>query len=379
MTSRSATCGTPAATDAGKAAVKAARISKVVCKGTAGATGSLTLSGGTITVERAFEEPKPYLRSRKQFESLLKVALEARVRRSLHRRGLARRWRGQPNPVTSTKTYCLVNGGKVAFDENVARPVHPPQAGRAGQVLEGRRGGHRADHPAGQEDRLRHRVPQGKGSRRVGYRDDKLHGEEKTHGERQAEVASPGTTPASASGSKELHPSGKLKRYSRKFADGYARACREGRRQGLRGCVLAGGAGRQGAAQAVRLRGRRPRPSLRRHRQGGPRGRPGRTASSRRRAPGTSDYGSRSEVAFKDGKKHGEERVLGKDGKLGGDHHLGSRDVKHGKELTYADDGKKVVKEIVWKAGEMKQLTERYLNGNPKLQEIYDSPEEEAA
>ena len=29
-------------------------------------------------------------------------------------------WRAlasQPNPVTSTTTYCLVNGGKVAFDE----------------------------------------------------------------------------------------------------------------------------------------------------------------------------------------------------------------------------------------------------------------------
>jgi len=54
-------------TEAGKAAVKQARISKVVCKGVAGATGSLTLSQATITVGRAFEERKSHLRSRREF------------------------------------------------------------------------------------------------------------------------------------------------------------------------------------------------------------------------------------------------------------------------------------------------------------------------
>jgi hypothetical protein len=79
---------------------------------------------------------------------------------------------------------------------------------------------------------------------------------------------------------------------------------------------------------------------------------------------GSSDYASRSEVAFKDGKKQGEERLLGKDGKLAATI-TWDRGVKEGKEISFAEGGKKVVKEIVWKAGEMTQVTELYLNGNP--------------
>ena len=88
---------------------------------------------------------------------------------------------------------------------------------------------------------------------------------------------------------------------------------------------------------------------------------------------GTSDYASRSEVAFKDGKKQGEERVLGKDGKLAAIINW-DRGVKEGKEIVFAEGGKKVVKEIVWKAGEMTQVTELYLNGNPSLKETYADP-----
>ena len=88
---------------------------------------------------------------------------------------------------------------------------------------------------------------------------------------------------------------------------------------------------------------------------------------------GTSDYASRSEVAFKDGKKHGEERVLAKDGRLTSII-TWSRGVKDGKELEFADDGKRIVKQTLWQAGVMKELTELYLNGNPKLKEIYEGP-----
>jgi hypothetical protein len=70
-TSRSATSG-----NACKSAVRAAHIAKVACKGLPGNVGSLTLtSGGALTVGRAYQETKPYLRSRKQFESLVKVTL----------------------------------------------------------------------------------------------------------------------------------------------------------------------------------------------------------------------------------------------------------------------------------------------------------------
>ena len=88
---------------------------------------------------------------------------------------------------------------------------------------------------------------------------------------------------------------------------------------------------------------------------------------------GTSDYASRSEVAFKDGKKHGEERVLAKDGRLTSIISW-NRGVKDGKELELADDGKRIVKETIWQAGVVKEVTELYLNGNPKLKEIHESP-----
>jgi hypothetical protein len=41
----------------GRSAVKSAGIHEIVCKGAD--KGALTLKGGTITIERAFEEPKP--------------------------------------------------------------------------------------------------------------------------------------------------------------------------------------------------------------------------------------------------------------------------------------------------------------------------------
>ena len=164
-------------TDAGKAAVKAARIANIVCKGVDGATGSLTLSNGTLTVRRAFEESKPYLRSRKQFESLLKITLKLASDDPYPDEA----WRAlasQPNPVTSTTTYCLVNGGKVAFNENVYDPFFrrkqdaKVKCWKDGEIVidldirQGRKTGFATSFDS-------------KGSRRIAYRDDKRHGEEK--------------------------------------------------------------------------------------------------------------------------------------------------------------------------------------------------------
>src|SRR5262245_13882990 len=164
-------------TEAGKAAVKAARIAKVACKGVAGATGSLTLSGGTLTVGRAFEEGKPYLRSRKQFESLLKITLKLPSDDPYPDEA----WRAlasEPNPVTSTTTYCLVNGGKVAFDQNVGDPFFGRKQDakikcwKDGEIVidldirQGRKTGFATSFDS-------------RSTRRVSYRDDKRHGEEK--------------------------------------------------------------------------------------------------------------------------------------------------------------------------------------------------------
>ena len=160
--------------------MKAARVAKIVCKGVAGATGSLTLSNGTLTVGRAFEEPKPYLRSRKQFESLLKVTLALASDDPYPDEG----WRAlasQPNPVTSTTTYCLVNGDKVAFDENVYDPLFRRKQDakvncwKDGEIvidLDLRQGRKKTGFATSFDG-------PGKASRRVAYRDDKRHGEEK--------------------------------------------------------------------------------------------------------------------------------------------------------------------------------------------------------
>jgi antitoxin component YwqK of YwqJK toxin-antitoxin module len=361
-------------TAAGKAAVKAAGIAKVVCKGVPGATGSLALANGTLTVTRAFEEPKPYLRSRKQFESLLHLTLTLASDDPYPDEG----WRAlasQPNPVTSTTTYCLVNGGKVAFDENVYDPFFrrkqdaKVKCWKDGEIVidldlrQGRKTGFatRFDGP-------------GYARWRVTYRDDKRHGEEK----RVVNGKTASLTWYEAGErvwTKELDANGRLKSYSRKFADGFgelsvkedgkvyrlscspaAKDDQELRRPcGLDGAVTTSiydGTGKVARVDTWK------------------------DGVIQKQGAGTSDYGSRSEVAFKDGKKHGEERVLAKDGKVGRltaivTWNLG---VKDGKEVEFADDGKRIVKETIWQAGVVKEVTELYLNGTPKLKEIHESP-----
>jgi antitoxin component YwqK of YwqJK toxin-antitoxin module len=356
-------------TDAGKAAVKAARIAKVVCKGTAGATGALTLSAGTLTVERAFEEAKPYLRSGKQFEALLKVTLKLPAEDPYSDEG----WHalpGQPNPVTSTTSFCLVNGDKVAFDQNVYDPFTrrkqdaKVKCWKDGQIVLD------LDVRQGKKNGFVTQI-QDKGSRRIGYRDDKRHGEEtELEGGKLASLAS--YDGGERVWEKDLYPSGKLKSYSRKLTDGFGELAQkeDGKVTRLRCSPAARDdkelrkiCGFDGAVTTSIYDGT---------------GKVSRVDSWKdgviqKQGAGTSDYGSRSEVAFKDGKKQGQERILGKEGKLAATVNW-DKGVKEGKELSFADDGKKVVKEIVWKAGEVKQVTELYLNGNPKLKESYDGP-----
>jgi antitoxin component YwqK of YwqJK toxin-antitoxin module len=49
--------------------------------------------------------------------------------------------------------------------------------------------------------------------------------------------------------------------------------------------------------------------------------------------------------------------------------------IKDGEQLDYSKDGKKVVKKTLWRDGEVEQVTEYYLNGNPKQHERYDRPQ----
>jgi len=356
-------------TGPGKAAVKAAHIAKVACKGVAGATGSLTLANGTLTVGRAFEESKPYLRSRQQFEALLGIRLELAADDPYYDEA----WHAvpdDPNPVTSTTTYCLVNGGKVAFDPNVYDPfVHRKQDARVKCWKDGEavidldiRQGHKNGILTSFD---------GKNSWRVAYRDDKKHGEERRF-ENGALTWAAEYDGGTRVWQRELYPSGKLKSYTRRFADGtgelslkedgkvYRLSCAPGAKDDKelrKPCGFAGAATTSiydGTGQVSRVD-------------------TWKDGVLQKQGAGTSDYASRSEVAFKDGKKHGEERVLAKDGRLASVINWKSG-VKDGKELQYAEDGKRVVKETLWNAGEIKQVTKRYLNGNPKLTESYESP-----
>ena len=354
-------------TDAGKAAVKQARISKVACKGVPGSTGSLTLSAGTLTVGRAFEERKDYLRSRRQFESLVKLSLklgsdDPYQDEEWHK--LAQ----LPNPVTNTKTYCLVNGEKEEFDQYGysasahGKPEAKVKCWKDGEVVID------LDIAKGKKTGFLTRYDL-KRIHRITYRDDKEHGEHKTiengkvksiewydNGQRVWE--------------KEFFPSGVLAKYSRKFPDStanlsvhedgkvYDLRCSPGAKDDPELRKLCGFAGAvttsiyDGTGKVSRVQ-------------------TWKDGVIQKESPGTSEYAARSEVAFKDGKKQGEERMVGPAGKLVSTVNW-DRGIKEGKETEYADDGKKVTKEMLWKAGELKQLTELYLNGNPKLKENYD-------
>ena len=356
-------------TDAGKAAIKAARISKVVCKGVPGSVGSLGVSAGTVTVGRAFEESQPYLRSRKQFEAAVHVHLalgadDPYADETWH--DLA----SQPNPVTSTTTYCLVGGDKVTYDEYVYDPFcrrkqdAQVRCWKDGAVVidlridKGRKTGFVTQRTTN-------------GVRRVSYRDDKPHGEERTfENGKLTSIAS--FDSGNRVWRKELRPDGRLARYTHTYAGGSAEiAMREDGHLTRLACVPAA----------------KDDPELRK-----PCGFDGAVTTSiydgtgkvarvltwkdgllQKEGAGTSDYAARSEVAFKDGKKHGQERVLRPDGKLASTIDW-DRGIKEGKEISYADDGKKIVEEIVWKAGETKQLTAWFLNGNTKLEERYENP-----
>jgi antitoxin component YwqK of YwqJK toxin-antitoxin module len=89
---------------------------------------------------------------------------------------------------------------------------------------------------------------------------------------------------------------------------------------------------------------------------------------------GTSDYANRSNVKYAEGKRQGVERVLDEQGQLAATISW-NRGVKDGKEVAYAEGGTKVIKEIVWRVGVIAQVTEFYLNGNPKRKELHDAPE----
>ena len=83
-----------------------------------GPFGGWSRQSGVLTVTRAYEEPTPFLRARKQFEALLKTTVPLAHEDPYY----DEKWhelKFKPNPVLDTKTYCLVKGEKVEYGQSL--------------------------------------------------------------------------------------------------------------------------------------------------------------------------------------------------------------------------------------------------------------------
>jgi antitoxin component YwqK of YwqJK toxin-antitoxin module len=368
-------CKTPS----GQAAVRGARIARIVCRGTDAQVGSLSLSQGELVVERSAQERDRQIRGRAQFEKIIhaRVAMPPQDPKQptstldAYHDDEWRALRQKPNPVTSTKTYCLVNGGKVAFDWNVQDPFTyrkqdaTVKCWSAGEVVIDLV--MHAGVKTGFETHVRDDIVI-----RRSYRDGKQHGEQRMtrSGHPQSlDVYEDGREISATS----YHPNGQLAAYSRTYphtrdsvnlsADGKVQAltCSPASRDDKtlrKWCGFDGGAttsiydGTGKVARVVTYK----------------------DGVLQKEAAGDSNYARGSTVAYVDGKKHGEERIVDKTGKLKQiiNWNHGEQD---GKAQFFGDDGKKVVKEEVWRHGERQLVTELYLNGNPKSRDTFDSRE----
>lgn len=372
------TCGEPlrylwyaCQSPAGQAAARGAHIERIVCKGTDAKLGSLALSAGTLTVERSADERNAHERLRKRFEALLHapVKFAAKADPDPYRDQAWNELQYEPNPTTSSSDYCTVNGKKQEFDAQILNRSQGAdakvQCWKAGQPV--------IDMSFAGSKKTGFYTEWGpRGYRSFSYRDGQRHGEQKTfEGERLQSVTM--YELGKLVWSKEFHPSGKLASYSRNLARASA-----GVSQGEDGkiftlsCtpdvgsdqVLRGLCGFDGARTSSIFDGTQKLNRVETWKNG----------VLQEQSAGTSAYAERSSVKFVEGKRDGIERVLDEQGKLAATI-TWNRGLKDGKEAEYAEGGTKVVKEIVWRAGEVKQLTEFFLNGNPKRQELHDKPD----
>jgi len=275
----------------------------------------------------------------------------------------------------STTTYCLVDGHKVKFYETLLYDFcyRREEAGQDAKLKCWKEGEVVIDLDIAKGKKTGFATYSDQnGTRRISYRDGVQHGEQKTveHGKLRSLAWYDNGVRV---WEKTFDESGALKRYTRSIGYGTSQLVldKDGKIEKLR-CAsgarddpeLRGWCGFEGTMMKV-IYGHGEEVKLVQTWKGG---------ALQKESPGTSDDEPYREVWFKDGRKQGEEREFdGKGGfvsKVTWDHGM-----KEGKELEYADDGKKIVKEMLWQAGKLKQLTEFYFNGNPKLKENYDSPE----
>jgi hypothetical protein len=354
----------------GKAAVRRSEVRQLVCKGVTGTTGALRLQGTTLTIERAFEEPKPFLRSRKQFEAAFKLKLKLE-NEDPYSDSTWDTLRRAPNPVTSTSTYCLVDGKKVALDENLVDDAERRRRDTTIRCLDDGLLINDVTVKAGLKTGL---VVQRRDAwrRNALFLDGKQHGLEETFEGKRA-LGSAMYERGERVWSKELHPDGSLARYWRQYPDGQASLTLDdkGQVQGLsclpatRGdLVLDAWCGFQGARTVQVFDGTGALNVTLTLKAG----------QVVKQEAGSSAYSARSTVAFVDGKKDGLERVQRKDGTLASTT-AWKKGTQDGKALTYAEDGQKVVQEELWREGELQRRTRFFLNGQPKLLETYATPD----
>jgi antitoxin component YwqK of YwqJK toxin-antitoxin module len=356
-------------TDAGKAAVKKSGVQGVLCKGTPAKQSTLSLAGGKLVVERAASEDKAYVRLRKQFETLLKVqvAFSGKSGADPYADQTFSDLMGLPNPTLSQSDYCLVNGERLQL-----LPLFKLERTRDGQIKCWQNGQVIIDLSlqngaktglVTEEERA--------GSLTISrYKAGKLHGEV-----RRMRGGKLSSLTQYENGTRvwwqEYEDDGKRISYTRQFPDGqaslsmtadgkvYGLQCKPGARNDKQLQVVCG----FGTPRTTRIYDGTNKVN---------RVETWRDGVLQERGGGDSTYADRSEVKFKDSKKHGRERLRRDDGSLEADveWHEG---VKHGRELQYDESGSKIVTEIVWHAGEKSTVTEYYLNGNRKSLQQFDS------
>lgn len=359
--------------DAGRALVRRSEVREIVCRGTAEPVGSLTFKAGVITVERSDEERDSFLRARAQFEKAFKTKLT--LERDPYQDEAWRDWRREPNPVTSTTDYCLHDGKKVAFDWSLAdRAMN--NRGSDTVLVKCFEAGKVVIDVSMKERKKTGLVTQVRDDwrRRVTLVADEQDGleEEFDKGRLQAQAL---WKRGDRVWTKELHPTGALKRYWRQYPTPRQVSVElreDGAVTGL-SCgaeakddeVLRAWCGFAGQKTVQVLDGT---------------GKVSRTVTHlngllTRSEAGTSEYASRSTLDYVDGEPDGEERVVRKDGTLV-QTTTWARGVKSGPERTYSPDGKKVVQETRWRAGVVEGRVEFFLNGNKKLEEVFDGPKQ---
>lgn len=358
-------------TSAGKSAVKKMNPVKIICKGVPGKTGKVSRSGGIITVERAFEESKPFLRSLKQFQAATGIAVKIKEPDPYYDNEWSK-LRNKENPVTDTKNYCMVDNQKKAFDDSSSIYSSYEYQKKNGSVKCWKDGKVWFDlkFTAGKKTGL---VSNSRGDSiwTENYRDGKQDGLAQRF-EKGKLIGEEMYKAGERVWDKDYYPSGKMKSYDLQIPNkGYGRiAFQEDGKVDAIECLpeVKGdkilekvcGFGKPMTVKVYDGSGKIENTFV------------FKDGLKQSQTAGESERGNKSDVKFSGGKRDGQEKIYGKNGKLASLIQW-KNGVKDGPEKQFHTDGKKVIKLITWKNDAIASQTEFYLNGNPKLKESFIS------